>query len=460
MKSTYSDNSLHLPRPAPPSGAMGFAGHGQRGVFSATTFLACSAVALSLVCRDVRAQNMVLRSNLVSDIAGLAANTDTNLVNPWGIASSSTSPFWVADNAKGLATAYDGSGALQSLMVRVPSPAGSSGRSGPTGVAFYGGSSFQFTGNPARFLFATADGVIAAWHPALGSSAVRVVDNGSIGAVYKGLAIASTASGDFLYAANFKNGSIDVFDGHFAPVALAGSFTDPILPSGYAPFNIQNLDGKLYVAYARQNASGTNDLPGPGNGIVDVFDFAGNFARRLVTGGPLNSPWALALAPPTLAGIEGNLLVANSGDGRINAFNPTNGVLTDVLRDGAGNPLVIDGLRGLIFGNGGNGGDPETLYFTAGIAGGGAIGDHGLFGALTQRVERPPLSIERTYGSVRVFWPLPGTGFVLDQTTNLVSPPATNSWVQVPFPYQTNLTHISVTQPAAVGNEFYRLRKP
>jgi len=437
-----------------------FTAEGRQGVFPTTTFLACAVVAFSLLSQNIRAQNTFLRSNLVSDIYGLAAHTDTNLVNPWGITSSSTSPFWVVDNRRGRSTVYDGSGAPQSLVVTIPAPSGSPGRSAPTGVVFNGGSSFQISGNPARFIFATADGVIGAWHPALGTSALRMVDHSFSGAVYQGLAMASTASGDLIYAANFKNGSVDVFNGNFAPESLSGSFTDPVLPAGYAPFNIQNLNNKLYVAFARQNASGTNDLPGPGNGIIDVFDYNGNFVQRLVTGGALNSPWGLALAPSTLTGFAGNLLVANSGDGRINAFNPTNGVLTDVLRDSNGSPLQIDGLRGLIFGNGGSGGDPKTLYFTAGIAGGGSVGDHGLLGSLAQQVDLPQLSIARTNGNVRVFWPLPAPGFVLQQTNNLSGASLSNAWAQVPFPYQTNATEIFVVLSVTGQATFFRLFKP
>jgi uncharacterized protein (TIGR03118 family) len=428
-----------------------------KDILSNTTSLACLAAALSFTLPSARGQNAFLRLDLVADTPGLATNADSNLVEPWGIASSSTSPFWIANHGSGLSTAYNGSGTPQSVVVTIPPAAGSSGRSAPTGVAFNGGTSFEIaTGVAARFLFATEDGTIAAWHPSLGTSAVRMVDNSASGAIYKGLAIGSTASGDFLYAANFKSATVDVFNSDFSSVALGG-FTDPGLPAGFAPFNIRNLAGKLYVTYARPDASGTNDLPGAGNGIVDVFDLNGILVRRLITSGLLNSPWGLALAPSTLMGFAGNLLVGNSGDGRINAFDPDTGVLKDVLRDGDGNPLVIEGLRGLILGNGGSGGDSNTLYFTAGTA----VGVHGLFGSLNQKAEPPPLlSIERTYGNVRVFWSVTATNFVLDQTTTLLSPPATNSWTQVPFPYQTNATQISVTQPVTPGSKFFRLRKP
>jgi uncharacterized protein (TIGR03118 family) len=207
------------------------------------------------------------------------------------------------------------------------------------------------------------------------------LDNSASGAVYKGLAIGANSSGDFLYAANFAQGRIDVFDGTFAPTSLAGSFTDPNLPSGYAPFNIQNLGGSLFVTYAVK--IGNDDIPGVGNGIVDVFDLNGNLSRRLISNGVLNSPWGLALAPPDFGEFSNALLVGNFGDGKINAFDPnapdpTNALL-GTLSDSNGNPIVIDGLWGLIFGNGGNGGDKNLLYFTAGADG----ETHGLFGSLS-----------------------------------------------------------------------------
>ena len=199
------------------------------------------------------------------------------------------------------------------------------------------------------------------------------MDNSAFGAVYKGLALGNNGSGNFLYAANFSSGTIDVFDSNFSPTSLSGSFTDPNLPAGYAPFNIQNLGGSLYVTYAMQNGAS-----GLGQGYVNIFDLNGNFLRRLISQGPLNSPWGLALAPAKFGTYSNALLVANVGDGYINAFDPVTGNLLGTLTDRKGNPIIIEGLRGLIFGNGGNGGDPNKLYFTAGLGG----AQHGLFGSL------------------------------------------------------------------------------
>lgn len=306
-------------------------------------------------------------TKLVSDVSGLANYTDLDLKNPWGIASSATSPLWVSNNASGVATLYNGAGVKQGLVVTIPPPAGGTSSGTPTGLVFNGGSSFQVgPGNPAHFLFATQDGTISGWNS--GTTAIRKVDNSGSSASYTGLALGNNGSGDFLYAANFSGGVINVFNSTFAPTTLGGSFTDPSLPSGYVPFNIQNLNGKLYVTYAPQSGTG---------GIVDVFDLNGNFLSRLAKDGALDSPWGLALSPANFGQYSNALLVANHGDGRINAFDPTSGVLLGTLQDAYGD-IVIDGLWGLIFGNGGSGGDPNLLYFTAGPDG----GTHGLFGTV------------------------------------------------------------------------------
>ena len=320
--------------------------------------------------------------NLVSDGnvgSALAAYTDPNLINPWGIASSATSPFWVANRGTGVSTLYNGSGVPQSLVVTIPAIVGTP-PSSPTGAVFYGGSYFLLSPSsfPARFLFATADGTISGWNPgASATSTILKVDNSGASAVYTGLAYANNGSGDFLYAANFHSGFIDVFDSTFAPTTLAGGFLDPNLPSGYAPYNIHNLGGQLFVTYALQNATGTADVSGAGHGFVNVFDTNGNLIQRLISDGVLNSPWGLALAPAGFGGFSNApfLLVANAGDGLINAFDPATGALLGTFQDSGGD-LTIAGLRGLIFGNGGNGGDPNLLYFTAGSS------DHGLLGSL------------------------------------------------------------------------------
>ena len=233
----------------------------------------------------------------------------------------------------------------------------------------------------AHFIFATEDGTIAAWTG--GTAASLKVDNSGSGAVYKGLAIGNNGSGNHLYAANFNSGTVDVFDASFAPVTVSGGFTDPNLPSGFAPFNIQNINGNLVVTFAKQDAAKHDDVAGPGNGFVDVFDANGVLLRRLVSNGPLDSPWGLALAPAGFGIFSGDLLVGNFGDGTINAFNPITGALLGHLTDLSGSPITIEGLWALLFGNGGNGGTADELFFTAGIPGTGAVEDHGLFGDLT-----------------------------------------------------------------------------
>jgi uncharacterized protein (TIGR03118 family) len=343
-------------------------------------------LALYLAPRDLSAgsANAFLEHDLVSDIPGRADHLDPNLANPWGISFSPTSPFWISDNHTGLSTLYDGAGVPRSLVVTIPPPAGGSPPAAPTGTVFNGGSGFQVSpGLPARFLFATEDGTISGWNPAAAATtAILKVDNSPASAIYKGLAIGNNGSGDFLYAANFHAGTIDVFDTTFATASLPGSFTDPTLPSGFAPFNIQNLGGKLYVTYALQDPAKEDDVPGPGNGLVDVFDLNGNLLQRLITGGALDSPWGLAFAPAGFGPFGGDLLVGNFGDGLINAFDPTTGNFIDSLDTLGGTPIQIPGLWGLAFGNGSNSLDKDNLYFTAGIPGNGAIEDHGLFGEI------------------------------------------------------------------------------
>jgi uncharacterized protein (TIGR03118 family) len=328
----------------------------------------------------------VHQTNLVSDIPGLAATTDPNLVNPWGIASSPTSPFWIADNGTGVSTLYNGAGQPIPLVVTIPPPAGSppGATAAPTGTVFNPTSDFVvlqgMASGPSRFLFATEDGTISGWNPTVDlTHAILAVDNSASGAIYKGLALGNNGTGNFLYAANFHASTVDVFDHNFVETALPGSFSDPLLPPGFAPFGIANLGGDLYVTYAKQDADQEDDVAGPGNGFVDVFDTNGNLIRRLISGRPLNSPWGLAIAPSTWGRFAGDLLVGNFGDGRINAFDPTTGEGEGGLRTDGHAPLTIPGLWGLRFGNGGNGGDASTLFFTAGP------NDEadGLFGSLT-----------------------------------------------------------------------------
>ena len=336
---------------------------------------------MSLAPQPLRADlNNYVQTNLVSDIPGLAANTDPNLVNPWGIAFGPTSPFWISDNHTGLSTLYTGSGEIVPLVVTIPPPGGSPAgtQASPTGAVFNGSADF----NGDLFLFATEDGTIAGWNG--GTSAIREVDNSGASAVYKGIAIA----GDLLYATNFSAGTIDVFNSSFGLTTVPGGFVDPTLPAGFAPFNIENIGGQLFVTYAKQDADKHDDVAGPGNGFVDVFNTDGVLQKRLVSQGVLNSPWGMAVAPAGFGPFGGDLLIGNFGDGTINAFNPSTGNLLGTLEDSNGQPIVNQGLWGLQFGNNNATFDPHALYFTAGIPGGGSVEDHGLFGKL-QPVPEP-----------------------------------------------------------------------
>ena len=316
------------------------------------------------------------QTNLVSDLPGVARFMDPDLVNPWGIAFSATSPIWIADNGSGMATLYNGAGVKQGLVVSIPAPGG--GQGAPTGQVFNGGSGF----NGDRFLFSTEDGTIAGWRGALGTTAELGADNSGAGSVYKGLALATNGSNTYLYATDFHNGAVNVFDSSFTQVTLTGSFTDPTLPAGFAPFGIQAFGGKLYVTYAMQDAAKHDDVPCPGCGFIDVFNTDGTFVQRLVSMGALNSPWGLAWAPGNFGRFSNDLLVGNFGDGTINAFDPSTGVQLGTLDGSNGMPLVNLGLWGIAFGNGAQGTSTNALYFTAGIPGPDQIEDHGLFGAI------------------------------------------------------------------------------
>jgi uncharacterized protein (TIGR03118 family) len=338
-------------------------------------------------------QNAVVQRNLVSDQPGQADRVDTNLVNAWGLAFSGSSPFWISDNHAGVSTLYNSTGGVQSLVVTIPAPPGAASPASPTGIVFNGTTNFVVTGGPARFIFATEDGTISGWNSAT-NVAVLKVDNSGAGAVYKALALAS----NHLYAANFHAGTIDVFDGAFLPATLAGSFVDPNMPTNFAPFDVETFKNKLYVTYAMQDADKHDDVPGVGNGFVDVFDLNGNFETRLISGEPLNSPWGLAMAPSTFSPFPGALLVGNFGDGAINAFDPSAGTLLGTLSDAQGQPIKIDGLWAIKFGNGGQGGDPNVLYFTAGPG----HEQHGLFGSLAPADYLRITAVTRTPGGLNL----------------------------------------------------------
>jgi len=324
------------------------------------------------------------QTNLVSNRTDVGAKfQDPNLLNPWGLSHGPTTPWWVSDNGAGVATLYNGQGQAfplaSPLVVTIPPPASSPGTTAaPTGNVFNGTSGFVVStasgSGPSRFIFATEDGTISGWNPAADlHHAILEVDRSTIGlgAVYKGLAIASTASGTFIYATNFRFGTVEMFDSSFN---LVGSFTDPKLANTcplpnqcYAPFGIQTINGNLYVTFALQNAEKHDDVAGPAHGFVDVFDTSGNLIQRLVSHGRLNSPWGLALAPVDFGLFSNALLVGNFGNGRINAYDLNTGEFLGQLRDQANAPITIDDLWALGFGNDANAGLHNELFFTAGI---------------------------------------------------------------------------------------------
>jgi uncharacterized protein (TIGR03118 family) len=329
--------------------------------------LAALAVGAPLRAEDTSYQVHVL----VSDGNLPADHTDPNLVNGWGVAFNPNAFAWVADNGTGVATLYDGNGIANPLVVTIPPPMGSTDAGNPTGIVFNSSGDFVVTENnvsgPSAFLFATESGVIAGWAPNVDlHNAIRVIGDSSSTTVYKGLALAANGSGHFLYATDFHNGKIDVFDAAFQPATLPGSFTDKHIPKGFAPFGIQNINGNLYVTYAKQDEAAHDDVKGPGLGFVDVFDANGQLIRRLASRGKLNAPWGLALAPANFGRFSNALLVGNFGDGRINAFDLPKGRFLGRLHASEDKPLVIDGLWGIAFGNGVLHQPVNTLFFAAG----------------------------------------------------------------------------------------------
>jgi uncharacterized protein (TIGR03118 family) len=323
--------------------------------------------------------NVFTVTNLVADSGSSAATDDASLVNGWGLSAGPTTPWWVSDNGTNLSTLYAGTGAKQALTVAVAG--------GPTGTVFNGSTTdFVVTQNgksgAARFLFATKAGTILGWSPTVnGTTALPGVDRSAQKAVYTGLATLN----DRLYATDFHNDRVDVFDASFKRVTPAGGFRDTKLPKGYAPFGIQALSGNVFVTYAKQDAAKKNDVPGGGRGYVDEFTPAGKLVARVASGGrknaPPNAPWGLALAPASFGSFSGDLLIGNFGNGRISAYahRGAKWAYEGQLRRGNGTLITIDGLWAIAFGNGSAAGPTTSLYFAAGP---GAEA-HGLFGAIT-----------------------------------------------------------------------------
>jgi uncharacterized protein (TIGR03118 family) len=345
--------------------------------------MALVPTALAHQDRGGRGVGHYVQRNLVSDVPGAAEFLDGDLVNAWGLAFGPTTPAWVADNGTDVSTLYSGAVAgmpVAKVPLTVSIPGGA-----PTGAVFNGSSGFVVhsgaSSGPARFLFSSEAGTITGWNPGVPPPPPSMQAQTAVtvpGAIFKGLAIADTATGPQIYAADFHNAEVDVWDANFAPVRRPGAFTDPALPAGYAPFGIQTVNGGIVVAYAKQDADAEDEVAGPGKGFVDVYDTSGGLLRRFAARGPLNAPWGIALAPQGFGRASGTLLIGNFGDGRINAYDPVSAKFLGALRGEHGRRIAIDGLWALEFGNGVIG-TPQTLLFTAGPD----EETHGLFGAVT-----------------------------------------------------------------------------
>lgn len=343
-----------------------------RGI--ATLACASALVILSPGAQTARG-SLFVATNLVTDdpLVNPAALTDPHLQNAWGISATATGPFWVSANGTGLSTLYRVDPVTNvptkvGLEVKIPGAGNVTGQvNNPVGAGAFNGDAF---------LFVSEDGTISGWRGALGTTA-EILQSPDSNNVYTGTTAAEIGGHGYLYSANFHTGKIDILKGDSGAPDPTGKFTDPNLPAGYAPFGIQRLGNTIYVTYALQGASGRDDVPGAGHGYVNAFDLQGNLINRIGTGGTLNSPWGLAIAPSTFGAFAGDLLVGNFGDGRINVFDPTTRAFLGQLSDLSGHAIAIDGLWGLMVGNGVTG-SADKVYFAAGPN----DEAHGLFGVI------------------------------------------------------------------------------
>ena len=330
-----------------------------------------STTAQTLDSAVARGRGAYQQHNLVSDGSVPADHTDANLVNAWGVAFNPAGFAWVANNGSGTATLYDGNGTAASLTVQIPTPSTAAGGT-PTGIVYNASAQFSLgTGSasgPARFIFVTEDGIVAGWAPSADAThALVAVDDSSTNAIYKGVALSADNSRQLLYATDFHNNRVAVFDGTYARVTLgANAFNDAHLPPGYAPFGIQAIGGDIYVTFALQDAEKKDEQHGRGLGFVDAFDPSGKLLARIASRGALNAPWGMALAPAGFGRFSNSLLIGNFGDGRINAYDLVFDTPLGELRDRSERPIQIDGLWGIAFGNGLLNQPVNTLFFTAG----------------------------------------------------------------------------------------------
>jgi len=353
-------------------------------------------VGLALLPSVTKAQHYT-QTNLVSDQAGVAPVTDPNLVNPWGLSRSSTSFWWVSDNNAGVSTLYTGAGAIIPIngtgIVTIPPPKGAPAGfvSAPTGTVFNGVATDFLVGPnaPAHFIFVTEDGTISGWNG--GASAVLVVDNSDggskRGAVYKGTTLALVDGKAFLYVTNFRSGKVEVYDNTFTRVHISEElFDDDAIPRDFAPYNIQNIGGTLFVTYAKQDAAKHDSVSGEGLGFVELYQPDGKHIGHLQHGPWLNAPWGVVWTPRDFGVFSNSILVGNFGSGWVAAYNGFTKEFIGFVKNPDDSILSIDGLWALTFGNGANAGPSTTLYFSAGPDG----ETHGLFGTLT------PIAAEQT----------------------------------------------------------------
>jgi uncharacterized protein (TIGR03118 family) len=362
-------------------------------------------VGAGTLCGSLQAATVYFQTNLSSDVPGMAANLDPNLKNPWGMSFNATSPFWVSNQGSNNATLYNGAGVAQALIVSL---APASPPFGPTGQVFA-----NVTGNfllpqgtgtapaPATFIFDTLAGTIAGWNAAQGNpvGVAATVFTATDGATFTGLAIANNAGANLLYAADFANARIDVFNGSFAPTTVPGGFADATVPVGYSPYNIQTVAGNLYVEYAKVDPITHRASTTPNTGIVDVFNLNGTLLQRLATNTHLNSPWGVTLAPAGFGDFAGDILVGNFGDGTISAFNPVTLLFAGTISGLSGAPLVNSGLWALNFRAPGSGFDPNTLFLNAGINGEA----DGLFAEI-QAAPEPGTFLMLTLAGIPLIW--------------------------------------------------------
>jgi uncharacterized protein (TIGR03118 family) len=353
--------------------------------------LAAALAATSLASQAIE----VSVSNLVTDdpAANPGQVTDPGLVNGWGLSYSPTSPFWVSSNGGGTAVVYRVDPATQATT-KVPLSVAIPGAGSITGQVFNAAGAGQFNGN--TFLFVSEDGTVSGWRGALGTTAETLA---SVNGIYKGAAYATVAGNGYLYAADFGRGSIDVFKGNAGAANLGGSFTDAALPSGYVPFNVQALDDSLFVTYARRDGNSTDETAGAGFGFVDRYDLQGNLLGRVASGGVLDAPWGLAIAPASFGALAGSLLVGNFGDGHVSAYDLATDTFLGQVNGAGGQALAIDGLWALSVGNDAGAGSSQSLYFSAGP------GDesHGVFGVM-RAVPEPRASILFAAGLLVLGW--------------------------------------------------------